>query len=926
MPDFMLSGLIARLRSIWRGLRRRPDVETEMNEEFRVHVELRARDLERSGLAPAAALLQARREFGSPERYKEEGRASRGLRRIDDFRFSWLDFKLGLRMLLKYPGLTLVSGLALAFAIAVGAGFFEFFTQVADTRLPVAGHERLVGIRLWHRAESEAEQHLAFDFLRWREQAKTMEDLGAFRLLDRNLIANGEGGEPVRVAEISASAFRVTGVSPLLGRPLVEADEQVSAPHVMVIGYSVWQRRFAGASDVIGRRVRLGGLETTVVGVMPDGFAFPVSQSAWIPLKPGGMAWGPRQGPWLVVFGRLAPGVGREEAQAEFTALGRRAAAEFPASHEHLQPQVLPYKHEIMGPSGGTVLAFGTVNVIALMLLVLVCANVALLVFARAATRESEIVVRNALGASRGRIITQLVAEALVLGATAAFVGLFFVRTILRWTLNMVQTEFLDGEPLPFWISARLSPSTLIYVVLLTMLCALVAGVLPALKVTRGLGWRLRQVGAGGGGLKFGGVWTVIIAAQVAVTVASPVTSFFVRRDAKQIREVKVGFPDDEYLSARLELDRDDDADLQAGQAGTRALTRDAYQQQILARFRTAHAELARRLAAESGVAGVTFADVLPRMYHDRRYVEVNEGGAQPLDPRWPGYLVRGAAVDLNFFDVLQAPVRGRAFNSGDLASDARVVIVNESFVDVVLGGRNPIGRRVRYLPADESGAVNARERQPGPWYEIVGVVRDMGMAAEPDGKMPGIYQPAAVGSVYPVQIALHVRSDPMAFAPRLHALAAAVDPALRVQTPMPISRLNTGDLEVLAFWFRLTVLVSAVALLLSLAGIYSVTSFAVSRRTREIGIRVALGANALRVVAATFARPLIQVSIGILAGATLAGALSFGVLRGALWPMGAIAVAGYALLMMAVCLLACIVPTRRALRIQPTDALKAEG
>jgi ABC-type antimicrobial peptide transport system permease subunit len=198
-------------------------------------------------------------------------------------------------------------------------------------------------------------------------------------------------------------------------------------------------------------------------------------------------------------------------------------------------------------------------------------------------------------------------------------------------------------------------------------------------------------------------------------------------------------------------------------------------------------------------------------------------------------------------------------------------------------------------------------------------------MAHSPDGKVPGIYQPAAIGSVYPVQIALHVRGDPVSFAPRLHALAAAVDPALRVQTPAPTSRLNTSDLEFLGFWFRLTVLVSAIALLLSLAGIYAVTSFAVSRRTREIGIRVALGATAPRVVAATFARPLIQVSIGIIAGAALAVAFSFGVLRGALWPMGALAVAGYAVLMMAVCLLACVMPTRRALRIQPTDALRQE-
>ncbi len=924
----MLSGILARARSLWRGVRGRTAVEAEMQEEFRLHVELRARDLERTGLSPESALLRARREFGSAERYKEEGRAARGLRRIDDFRFSWLDFKLGLRMLVKYPGLTIVGGLALAFAITVGASVFEFFTQVVDPRLPLAEGDRIVGVRLWHRAAAGVEEQASFDFLRWRGQVETVADLGAFRRLERNLIVGADGGEPVRVAEISASAFLVAGVSPLLGRPLVEADEPAGAAPVIVIGYDVWRRRFGGASDVVGRRVRLGVLETTVVGVMPAGFAFPVSQNVWTPLKPSALAWGPRQGPWINVFGRLAPGVSREEAQAEFTALGLRAAAEFPATHEHLQPQVIPYAQTILSLARREFLALGSINIFALMLLILICSNVALLLFARAAARESEIVVRNALGASRGRIITQLFAEALVLGTVAAVAGIAAVRIALQWILRVVQVEFLEGAPLPFWFSSTLSSDSVLYAVLLTLLCALIAGILPALKVTRALGARLRQAGAGGGGLQFGGIWTVVIAAQVAVTVASPVTAFFVRRDAEQIRSVDVGFPENEYLAVRLEMDRESPVDLEAGRAGTRDAVTDSYQQQVLARFQNAHRELERRLAADPSVAGVTFAERLPRMYHDRRYVEVNEGGAQPLNPAWPGYVVSSASIDLNYFDVLGTPIQaGRGFHSGDLAPDARVVIVNQSFVRLVLGGRNPIGRRVRFLPTDEMGVFNARDKQPGPWYEIVGLARDLGMAHAPDPKVAGIYQPAAVGSVYPVNIAVHVRgSDPVSFAPRLHGIAVAVDPALRLERPTPVSQLNRSSLEFIAFWFRITVLVSAVALLLSLAGIYAVTSFAVSRRTREIGIRVALGANPRRIIASTFVRPLSQVGIGILAGGVLAAALSFAILGDGLWPMGALAVVAYAGLMLAVCLLACVVPTRRALRIQPTDALRAEG
>jgi putative ABC transport system permease protein len=917
--------MLARLRSLWHGLRRRSSIETEMAEEFRLHVELRARDLERGGLSRHAAQRNARREFGSTERYKEEARAARGLRRIDEFRFSWLDFKLGIRMLVKYPGLTIVGGLALAFAIFLGAGTFEFVRQVVHPVLPLPEGNRIVGVRLWHRAANGVEEQASFDFLRWREQVQSIEDLSAYRTVQRNLLTAAGGSSPVRVAQISASAFRVVRITPMHGRPLVETDELPGAPAVAVIGHDIWRTTFASDPGIVGRRVKLGEKEHIVVGVMPDGFSFPVSQSVWTPLKPSELTYGPRQGPWLYVFARLAPGVSSAQAQTEFSALGLRAAAEFPRSHQHLQPQVIPYAKTILNLDMREMLALGSTNIFALVLLFLICANVALLMFARAATRESEIVVRNALGASRARIITQLVAEALVLGALAALLGISLARFGLRWLLDAVQAEVTEGSPLPFWFSSNISLTTVGYAALLAVLCALIAGILPALKVTRAPASRLRQVGAGGGGLQFGGIWTVVIAAQVSVTVASPVFSFFVRRDGVQIRSVDVGFPDDEYLSVRMRLDRENPADLEAVQAGTGGRVTDSSQLGVLARFRAAHQELERRLAAEGAVTGVTFAEKLPRMYHDRRYVELDDGGAQPKDPRWPGYLVSSASVGLNYFDVLAAPIlMGRGFKAADLTRDARVVIVNQSFVRLVLGGRNPIGRRLRRLQVDEQGMTVATDAPPGPWYEIIGVVRDLGMAHAPDPKVAGFYEPAAAGSVYPAQLAVHVRGDALSFAPRLRAIAAAVDPALRLESPTPVSQLNRGALVFIAFWFKLTVLVSAVALLLSLAGIYSVTSFAVSRRTREIGIRIALGANRRRVIASTFSRPLAQVGTGIVAGGALAATLSVLILGGAIWPLGAVAVAGYAALMMAVCSLACIVPTRRALSIEPSEALRA--
>jgi hypothetical protein len=321
-------------------------------------------------------------------------------------------------------------------------------------------------------------------------------------------------------------------------------------------------------------------------------------------------------------------------------------------------------------------------------------------------------------------------------------------------------------------------------------------------------------------------------------------------------------------------------------------------------------------------------------MYHPHRLIEVDAGGAAPMNPQWPGYRVSSAAVEPDFFKEFGAPMlSGRGFRSDDYteeqdAMSARggAVIVNQSFVDRVLGGRNPIGRRLRYQHLEEWAAPKAPGDKPGPWYEIVGVVRDLGLAVDPDPKVAGVYHPVSPGSVYPAHIAVHVRVRTASFGPRLRAIATAVDPTLRLYDVMPLSDVNQTELEFISFWFRLLLMVSAVALVLSLAGIYSVMAFTVSRRTREIGVRVALGADRRRVIAAVFARPLTQVAIGVVAGAALTTALTtLGTDGGLSAKQGALLVA-YATLMMGVCLLACIVPTRRALGVQPTEALRADG
>ncbi len=914
--------LLARVRSFWSGLRRPDQLWAEMDEEMRFHVEMEAERLRRErGLDPAEARRQAAIAFGAVERYKEEGREARGLAWL---RGLPLDLRLGGRMLVKYPGLTIVGGLAMAFAIWVGAVVFEMVMLFVSPSLPLPGGERIVHLRNWDVQASNPEPRALHDFVVWRQAMRTVTDLGAWDDVERNLTGHDGEARPAQVAAITASGFRVAATPPLLGRALVPADERAGAPPVVVLGHDVWRARFAGDAAIVGRTVQLGNEYATVVGVMPDGFTFPVAHDAWTPFRPDVLDEAPRRGPGITIFGRLAPGATLDDAQAELTALGLRAARELPDTHEHLRPQVMPYARlfAISMEDGGGL--FALIQVFILMLLVLVCGNVALLVFARTATRESEIVVRSALGASRRRIVVQLFAEALVLGGVAAAVGLGAAHVALR----AVGLPFLEATMgrVPFWLDLRLSPATVLYACGLTLLGAAIAGGLPGLKVTRGLGSRLREGAAGAGGLRLGGVWTAVIVAQVAVTVAFPGVAVVELKELDRIRSYDVGFAAEEYLAVSLAMDAPPEADADAAAIAAHRT-----------RFATVLETLRQRVAAEPGVAGVTFADRLPRTDGGDQSIAVDDaaaaGAPDPGAGAPAGQNAKVAHVDPSYFDVLETPVlAGRGFRTSDLAPEARVAIVDQGFADQVLQGRNPIGRRVRIAKAPTP--VTGPEADSLPWFEIVGVVKELGMiGAEETRRGLGLYLPAAPGSGFAPHMLIHTRGDPMAIVPRVRAIAGTVDPTLRLSEFQRMDRIASDYLWMLGMLLRVTMMMTLVALLLSLAGIYAVVSFTVARRTREIGVRVALGASRGRVVTAIFRRPLTQVGIGIVGGATLI-ALGAVVLSRTYhfqgWATGLSAgqvalLVAYALFMLGVCLLACVVPAGRALRVEPTVAMRVE-
>ena len=814
--------------------------------------------------------------------------------------FSRLDFKVGLRMLARYPGLTVVGTLAIAVAIALGTLYFEVLDKFRNPRLPGPGGDRVVSVLNWDAKALQPELRSLHDYAIWREQVKSVDHWGAAMLFERNLVTEDGRVEPVPGAEVTASAFRLLGTRPLLGRALTEQDERPAEPPVLVIGHALWKARFASDPAVVGRTVKLGTVPATIVGVMPEGFGFPVSQRVWTPLRVDGSLVAPRTGPAVRVFGRLAPGRSIDDARAELGVIGARLAASSPATHEHLGPRVTAYEKPLAeGGEGGFVMRLlELVNGIFLMLLAVICVNVATLVFARTATRGWEIAVRNALGASRARIVTQLFVEALVLAGLAAALGLVVAKVALRWALD----RFAVIDALPFWYDDSLSWRTIVYATALTLLGAAIVGILPALRVTkRNVQDALRNESAARSGLRFGGFWTTVIVVQVAITVAFLPLAAGGVFESNRFRERAEGIGAERYLTAGVGIDREN---YQADSAA------------FAARARNRVDELERRLAAEPGVERVAFADRLPVDDQLKYGIEVDTTIGAPATGLRTSTLVH---VSRGYFAAFgTSVVAGRGFVPLDFET-GRVLIVNQSFARLVLGGRDPIGQRIRIASGAAEEVLDIESITVEEWYEVVGMVEDFGLQPSEPQEQAAMYRPSLPLVGRAGQLAVRVR-DPASFAPRLRTLAAEVDPAIRLTGVQPLSLAGGGAAQRSWALTGVAWLISSIVLLLSATGIHALMSFTVARRTREIGIRAALGASRGRIVAGIFSRAFLQTGAGVLAGTGLAALVGLESTRDVLLLLAADVV------MLAVGLAACVVPLRRALRIEPTEALRTEA
>ncbi|MGC4053827.1 MAG: ABC transporter permease [Paludibaculum sp.] len=822
---------------------------------------------------------------------------------------SWrLDVKLGLRMLVKYPGLALSGGIGIAVAVAIAAGGFSVVQRNYLAPLPFDEGDRIVSIELWDSQANRSESRILREFQIWRGGLKSVRTLSAYRSLRPNLIEPGVPPESVQVAAMSASGFEVVRVPALLGRVLTENDEHSGAPAVVVISEEMWRGRFASDPAILNRKIQLGASAYSIAGVMPKGFAFPVHHHFWVPLRTGPAQPEPLTGPALSVFGRLAGGATMESAQAELTASGQRAAQEHPALYGRLRPQVAPYPLPILQVHGREDLAgLMAMQGLVVSLLVLVCLNVAILVYTRTALRQAEIELRTALGASRGRIVLQLFLEALVLSLVAAVGGVGLAAVALRSVTGA--TQHIAAE-LPFWVSFRLTPEAVLYAGALSVLAAVIVGVVPGLQATGGrLASGLRLAGASGAGLRLGKTWTVLIVAQVGFAVALLPPSVLNAWGSLQSGLAGPGFAAEQFLSAQVGLDPAA-ADGTSGQDPAEAT-----------RFAGRLNELMRRLEAEPRVTGLTFAMTEPGDEPGVR-IEAKEG-------RGGAYAARSSRVAVNYFRVFGVPVlAGRGFEAGDTAAagpgappEGPMVVVNRSLAQNLFGG-DALGKHIRYVEHSTGQA------EPGRWYEIGSVVSDFptGVSAGRDDAGFKVYHAVSPGQVRPAVLAVRLRGGPPGtFGSRLRQVAGGVDPELLLRDVRSLEEALRKEQWIRRLEAGVLLGITVSVLLLSSAGIYALMSFTVSQRRREIGIRVALGASRTRIVVAVFSRALVQLAAGV----ALGGLLGLGLTQVSGWSLvegdAPGVMAGVVVFLLGVGLLAALGPTRQSLRIQPTEALREE-
>jgi putative ABC transport system permease protein len=802
------------------------------------------------------------------------------------------DVRYALRGLLKSPGVAAIAVGVLALGIGLTTLMFSIVYGVIHRPLPFEDGERILAVT---RADPSrgipAMATSVHDFLDYRERQRSFEDLAAYS--NRTVsVTIGERPERFAGGYLTGNAFEIVRVQPVLGRALSEEDAQPGAPLTLLLGHRAWVEQFGSDPDVVGRTVRVDGEPATVIGVMPEGFRFPETQDVWLPARLDAFADPRGEGLRYNVFGKLREGVSREEASADLAAVASALASEYPEANAGVVAFVEPFTEGFLGRDEKNVfyVMLATVGLV----LLIACANVANLLLARAAVRTREVAIRVSLGAGRARVVFQMIAESLILAATGAILGMGLARI----GLDLFARAIADTNP-PFWFAFELDAPILVFVLAITLLAALVSGTIPAVRASRAdLNGVLKDESRGSTGLHMGRLTRGLVVAEVAMSLALLVAAGMQVRSVVALNRMALPYPADDVFTAAitLPLERFADAELRL-------------------RF---WADIEEAVAALPGVRSAAVVSELPGVGTGSGPLQI-EGTAYATDRDLPSGRV--ARVSHRFFETFEVrALQGRLLTAADASDAPPVAVVTESFARSHFPGADALGRRVRIGGLDSEN----------PWLEIVGVVPDAGLD-RPGGTfgtaVGGFYLPIAQSPVQLGSLVVRTQGSPLAITASVREAVAAADPDVPIFAVDTLRARIDDGLWFYAVFGGLFAVFGGAALFMASVGLYGVMAFSVSRRTHEMGIRMALGAQGGQVRALVLRQGMTQIALGMVLGTGLALLVARG-LRGIILGAQTWDPATYAVVFTILGLtglLASAVPAARATRVDPVTALRAD-
>ncbi len=804
------------------------------------------------------------------------------------------DIRFSLRMLAKTPGHTAAAVVALALGLGLATGMFSIVYGTLLRGLPFERSERILHLECNNPSrEQRSLEVFHLDYLEWRQRQRSFEGLAGF--YDGTVNLSGAGDEkPERFegAFMTANGFDLLPARPILGRGFLRGEDSPEAEPVVILSYGVWKTRYQGDPKIAGRPVRVNGEAGSIVGVMPQGFAFPLNQDVWTNLRQDPFRYERDQAQTLEVYGRLRDGVTLEQAQAEMDGLAKALAAEFPKTNEGRGAVIKPYIEEFMGGEVSSLLY--TQLGACLFVLLLACTNVASLTMARASQRTREIAIRSALGAARSRLIGQLLLENLLLSLAGGILGLL----LAGWGVRLFNAAISGFNP-PFWIRIGIDPTALLFAAGLILVAALASGLAPALQASRAdLNEVLKDEGRGSSSLRLGRFSRFVVVAEVAVSCILLVGAGLMVKTVVNLQTMDLGFEPKGLFTARI------------------ALFESSYPEgeKRLAFFEA----LLDRVASRPDVVSAALASSLPAS-GSSRYRYVLEGKSYPDERDQP--VTWGATISPGLFETLDAKVfQGRDFGRLDVDGNLPAVIVNQTFAAEVWPGEEPLGKRLRLPGEREDGSES-------PWRTVVGVVSDlhMGELDDPDDQA-GLYLPMA--QTHPGFMSLVVRTrqgDPLAITDGVRQTVTALDRDLPVYFIYSMEEVLDRGRFFFNLFGALFSIFGAAALLLASVGIYGVIAFSVQQRTQEIGIRMALGAQRGSVLGLILRQGMWQLAVGLLLGLPVAFWVSrlLGEVLVGVDPHDVATFTGVGMVLAAVSLFACWLPAQRASRTDPLVAMR---